>query len=200
MPEQCALDLSLPYLNIYKADLANIMRGATIGFSGEDITACIAGWQADWQAIYAKRIEPDFYFRRPRDDRNFWDNLTELDLELVNRTAFDMALTHFVTEGRTSFKAPKGVCYYKTQPWSFLRADNVSFVLKSGLIDQIKAHTINKDVQWHVWYITQHADLQPYFQKYMLSLFEEHAEANNFPEYLLNSLRGRVKNNLKYYE
>ncbi|GER08611.1 hypothetical protein GCM10007972_23480 [Iodidimonas muriae] len=121
--------------------------------------------------------------------------LQELDEAILEfRSLMEQELTQAAMESRSFYGRFDGRdCTFPIFQITSFRAENVAFLLNHHALELYAAGKLSPDVYRPLWFIIQHADLQPWFQEEWLAVLEKTHEESMVPALLIASLRERVE-------
>lgn len=171
-------------------------RGRLSNLSHDELERCRSQWHKDIQEAAGKVLEIDDFSSLPAASPSKSDAESEqaIGAALEARSLLDQAITGNAMEDGSFYGQYDGKdCTFPIFIITAVRADNIAFLLNSQISSLYMAGRLPESLYRPLWFMVQHADLQPWYQELWLALLSTTWEKNGFPERLVDSLRERVE-------
>lgn len=121
------------------------------------------------------------------------DHLQEIEIMLKLRSLAEAELTRVAMENRTFYGSFDGQdCTFPILQISAFRAENIAFLMNHHVLELYMAKKLSPSVYYPLWFMIQHADLQPWFQEEWLNVLLKTYQEKGFPVSRVESLKRRV--------
>lgn len=125
--------------------------------------------------------------------RSATEPLQKLEVMLKLRSLAEAELTRVAMEDRSFYGSFDGQdCTFPILQISAFRAENIAFLMNHHVLELYMAKKLSPDIYYPLWFMIQHADLQPWFQEEWLNVLLKTHQENGFPVSRVESLERRV--------
>ncbi|WP_374765305.1 hypothetical protein [Yunchengibacter salinarum] len=121
---------------------------------------------------------------------------TDAEKYIISSSALEVSLTDFGMKTKEIYsKQDYSSCNHIIFPIILMRDYNVALVKKEKISNLFKKGKITPNIYIPLWFIVQHADYYPNFQKKWLRIFKKYGKDINFPQGRIESLEKRISFN-----